>query len=134
MTDDPLARALAADPLLAAVHRAGRRHRAARALAADELSEGLWVEDEDPVEELVRLAAETAGTRTYRSEGLVVALVAQAEVLTATQLEGASGFTLVFGDIQLPLEPGRTVRVPVADLPETLVALDASGRGVVLLP
>ncbi len=133
LVQDPESDIAQQNPLLAAIAREARLHRAAQALADDEFMEGLWVdEDEIPVEQ-IRLAAEddtlVQSARYERGPHAVFVVSDEADHWVATHVKGPAGASLRFGADYVVLEPGQDSELPaVKSLPDHLILVDENGR------
>lgn len=134
MKKSPLDAALDSNPLLAALHLAGRRRRAARELATDEMQER-ESEEEEGVEqeggELIRLAAQTDGAVWVAYAWAVMLQADERGAILATQISGAEGLSLRLGKRLVGLVPEVPVTTGLNALPSSLEAVDARGRGIV---
>lgn len=132
--------------LLGALAAEGRLRAAARALAADELLDGIYVDEAGAGAEReapLRLAAQDVEddlqVTIYAADGWAVRLEGGLTGARLTQVEGPPGASLrlVVGGAErwLPLEPGAAAEAPAGlGLPPSLELWDAEGRRVLLRP
>ena len=133
LVQDPDSEIAKQNPLLAALAREARLHRAAQELAEDEFMEGLWVDENELPMEQIRLAAEDdtlARSARYEAgpHAVFVYWDEDSEWL-ASHVSGPAGTSLRFGTVYVVLEPGKESVLPqVEALPSHLVLVDATGR------
>jgi hypothetical protein len=122
-----------AHALVGAFTAQARLHRAAMALATDEMMEAFWVEDEDATLGLgeMRFAADDRSETAlmYAGGGYTVQLsVDDTGAWFARQLSGAVGASLRFGEDWVVLTPESAAPLPVEQPPKTLVLVDLTGQ------
>jgi hypothetical protein len=134
-----------ASGLLGALAAEGRLRAAARALAADELADGLYADEAGAgaeAEAPLRLAAQDleddVQVTIYAAEGWVLRLEGGPAGARLTQVAGPPGASLrlVVGGVEawLPLEPGQPAAAPPGlGQPAQLELWDAEGGRAVLV-
>ncbi len=125
----------AATDVVRAFAAAARIHRAAYALATDEMMEGVWVEEEAETIEQMRFAADDRSTTeaVYMGQGYSVQIQWQpGGVWMATQTAGPAGASLRFGSDWVVLTIGKAAKVPVSGFPDEILLVDLQGREITL--
>jgi hypothetical protein len=120
--------------LVAAFAQLGRISRAASELANDEMMEGLWVFEEDEVQQAARYAADDRRetSATFSADGYSVRVAFNDGVWTATQQNGRSGASLKVHGEWVVLTPGTPAELSIEGLPESLTLVDLTGQEIQL--
>ena len=118
------------DALVSAFAREGRLHKAAMALANDEMMEGTWAEEEQLADDAMRYAADdrSADSAVFKGAEYVVEISRSEDGWTATQTAGPPGASLKLGDRWIVLTRDVPTIMELKELPVTVVLVDMSGR------